>query len=706
VKHVWYKALPLTITGGVMAALCLVRLIGVTIPAVDMFETVEVLTYDARMRLIKPGRADVSEELALVHIERDDEENFLKMGTSWPWPRVYHGELVRELARQGARVVGFDIFFPHAMPDPPGFDEYVRANRLTVEGEAGGQSDGYFGAEMGRAGNVVLAVTASSAMGQAVELQFPERRLGRGCAAVGHDGMRGLAGRHGDVLRLVPAFVEVKEPQPRRVWHLGLVMAAMAMGIDLGGAEVDPGRITMWDRAGRAHRIPVDRQNRFYVDWSVRPDVEHLSVVEPYTRVWASAIARQREGGSMGDPFRNKTVLVASTAGAQNIADIGATPIGGGVPLGLSHLNVANMLLLDRFVTRSPLWLEMLLAMGMAAASAAAGWRLRLGWSAALVGLATSVYLGLAWWLYREHRYWLPVAMPLAGAVAMTYVCLASYRVLLDRAEHRRVDSMFGRLVSPNTFGLLLEKQMSALDGIRRNITVYFADLRGFTRFVEERHARALVQGREQGAGARALEGLVDRAAREALATVNQYLACIADTVKAHDGTLDKYIGDCVMSFWGAPIGNEKHALACVRAAIAVHRAVHVLNLDRERQNQERAAGGGAEGGEAGEPLAILEVGSAINTGLISVGLMGSASHISNYTVFGREVNLTSRLQQVVGPGRIVVTAATRQDLVRYAPELAQRLVTLEPVRLRDIAEPVAVYEVDWRTPSTVGSSL
>ena len=77
----------------------------------------------------------------------------------------------------------------------------------------------------------------------------------------------------------------------------------------------------------------------------------------------------------------------------------------------------------------------------------------------------------------------------------------------------------------------------------------------------------------------------IDESARETLETVNLYLATVADAVKKHGGTLDKYIGDCVMAFWGAPTPNEKHALACVRAAIDAQRAIHELNEKRSAQN-------------------------------------------------------------------------------------------------------------------------
>ena len=142
--------------------------------------------------------------------------------------------------------------------------------------------------------------------------------------------------------------------------------------------------------------------------------------------------------------------------------------------------------------------------------------------------------------------------------------------------------------------------------------------------------------------------------AKATLSTVNLYLGLVADTLIKHDGTWDKFIGDCVMAFWGAPTPNPKHALACVRAAIETQRAVYQLNQQRSAENKKRELENPAliSAGRPPEPmLPILLLGSGINTGMATVGLMGSAAEMQNYTVFGREVNLASRSGERFRPG-------------------------------------------------------
>jgi class 3 adenylate cyclase len=156
------------------------------------------------------------------------------------------------------------------------------------------------------------------------------------------------------------------------------------------------------------------------------------------------------------------------------------------------------------------------------------------------------------------------------------------------------------------------------------------------------------------------------------------------------------------MAFWGAPTPNASHALACVRAAIEAQRAVYQLNQLRSADNQKRELENLARisaGLPPRPPLAVLLLGSGINTGMATVGLMGSAAEMQNYTVFGREVNLASRLESASGRGRIFIGQATYQHLLRDDPALAATCVELPPRDLKGFRAAVKAYEVPWRPP-------
>ena len=255
--------------------------------------------------------------------------------------------------------------------------------------------------------------------------------------------------------------------------------------------------------------------------------------------------------------------------------------------------------------------------------------------------------------------------------------------------------SVFSKIVSPDVVNELLGAEKLSLGGARREVTVFFADVRGFTTFTDQLQEDVSEYVRTHNVDLETAEAFYEESARETLEIVNLYLAAVADAVKNHNGTLDKYIGDCVMAFWNAPVANEKHALAAVEAAIEAQRAIHELNVKRLAENTAREAENRVRSaaGQPPKPLHIaLQLGTGINTGTVTVGLMGSNQHILNYTVFGREVNLASRLEGVSGSGRIIISDTTYNRLLRHAPVLAGRCAELFPVRVNGIKNAVRIY--------------
>jgi adenylate cyclase len=251
----------------------------------------------------------------------------------------------------------------------------------------------------------------------------------------------------------------------------------------------------------------------------------------------------------------------------------------------------------------------------------------------------------------------------------------------------------------------LLKVEKLSLGGARREVTVLFADVRGFTEFTDTSQERAAAFIAENQLSGAAAEAYFYEQARETLSTVNLYLGLVADTIIRHDATRDKFIGDCVMAFWGAPTPNPRHALACVRAAIEAQKAVYELNRQRAAENKRREVENRARV-SAGLPprplLPILLLGSGINSGMATAGLMGSAAATRNYTVFGREVNVASRLESLSGRGRILISDATCERLRREDPALAATCIALPDANIKGIRLAVKVYEVPWRPPGSV----
>ena len=222
-------------------------------------------------------------------------------------------------------------------------------------------------------------------------------------------------------------------------------------------------------------------------------------------------------------------------------------------------------------------------------------------------------------------------------------------------------------------------------------MTVFFADIRGFTALTDQSSVRS-----REGDG-----GKIDTTSPESavLVTVNLYLSAVVEAIKRNGGVLDKYMGDCVMAFWGAPLDDPDHAASALRAAMEAQQAIHQLNrkraawnLEIERQNESNAN----KALSAQTALPILTLGTGINTGLMTAGFMGAESHLSNFTVFGREVNIASRLEGASGSGHIYITEETRQAAVARSAELANHVKLVGNLTLKGIGDPVLVHEVEW----------
>lgn len=490
----------------------------------------------------------------------------------------------------------------------------------------------------------------------------------------------------------------------QRVWHMGVVVAARELNLDLERTEVDleRGFIRFRGRDGTERLLPVDRAGYFPINWEITANDPRLTT-QPLEQLLELDQSRWNGKGTGGDGrWQNKLAIVGSAATGNDLTDRGATPIEEATLLVTKHFNVANSIITGRFIRRTSTPGEMLLLLVLGVVTAAMTWRLRALAASVGVALLVLVYCVAAVWLYVQQRYWLPLVMPVLGAVIVEHVMLVTYRVVFEERERRRVKSIFSKIVAPDVMEVLLDAETLSLGGARREVTVLFADVRGFTELTDQTQERVLEYVRERNLVGNEAEVCFDEVARETLNTVNRYLSAVADMVKKHGGTLDKYIGDCVMAFWGAPTASPRHALECVRAAIDAQRAIHALNRLRTEENQRIAVENRSreQAGLPPRPLhATLMLGTGINTGPVIVGLMGSEAHQFNYTVFGREVNLASRLEGVSGRGRIVISETTYEQLRRDDPSLAATCIELEPTKPKGFQRPVRNFEVPWQLP-------
>ena len=728
----------------------------------DLLQRLESMTYDARVRwAANSSSPSASNLLAAVFIDDADiatvNNGSLGYRFQFPWPRHLYGRALKELSDQGASMVGFDILFDQLDPGAKvelrgsnlmSSDEYF-ALRLREAGNVvlAAHTEGHLlPAELFRTnvlaiGNIYTQKDPDGVLRRAkayvdyrnwhpaiqervrsLNWDLPRARIelnriafprtdGEAADIVPLDSEGFLRFDEDGVLIVNPDGAEPNVPKTvvgakpysdTRVWHLGIILAAHQLKLDLVHAVIHPDRIILHGSNGLQRSIPVDANGFFYVDWSIKIDDPKQLTTESIVRLIRQSEFREEGQTNFDAKFRDKLVFIGSIGTGGNISDQGTTPLEKQSMLVSQYWNVANSVILGRFVSQSTNTTQGLIILLLGIASAVLTLRLRVLLASFCVLFLVAAYVGLGVALYVQSRFWLPLFLPVAGGLLLPHFSLITYRLVFEQREQRRIKAVFTKIVSPEVVNELLNADQISLGGARRHMTVFFADVRGFTEFTDVSQANAEEYVRRQQLSGKAAADYLGEQAREVLNTVNLYLSVLADTVKKHGGTLDKYIGDCVMAFWGAPLKNEKHALSCVRSAIESQQTIYALNQGRFQENKRREKDNitRATSGQPPLPLLpLLSVGTGINTGEMTVGLMGSNAHILNYTVFGREVNVASRLEGLSGRGHIYISEPTYLEINRNDPVLAGSCIKLPPVTIKGIRQPVAIYEVPWKLP-------
>jgi class 3 adenylate cyclase len=746
VKSKPFKLVPGLIALWVILFVCVLRLL-----RPEFFERLECISYDYRARLALKFSPRVATNLGFIYIDEDSVRavwnGSLGFRFGLYWPRQVYGRVVDELSQQGAKAIAFDVIFGELRPDQAPVQ--VGTNFL--------ESDEFFASQMRRASNVIIALTKevtpprllltnAMAVGDITTEKDPDgilrrvkifrvytnwhsafqqieadpeygvdlnnaiveprrlvlRRQGADDIKIplDEDGNFDLADIAGGPSRKAKPFTI------RRAWHMGVILAARELDLDLDQAQVDLAnkRVTFRSPSGLERIVPVDKNGYMYIDWCLPPNHPALTR-EPIQKLLLQDKMRL-EGHSEGlnNSWDGKLAVVGSSAQiGNNLTDRGATPLSKDTLLVSKHWNVANSIITGRFVRRSPLVVDLALIILLGLVAAVLTWEPRILTGTALVAGVALAYVVLAFALYFQTRIWIPILLPIGGAMLITYLCTVAWRVVFEQEARREIIARFGKITSKKILDLILVSENLSLGGSRLEVTVLFADVRGFTEFTDTSQERVETYIKQNNLSGAAAEAYIEEQARETLDTVNQYLGLVADTIIQYDAVLDKFIGDCVMAFWGAPTPYPRHAVACVRAAVAAQRAISDFNQKRALENKSREIENQARL-SAGLPprqmLPLLLLGSGINTGMVTAGFMGSASETRNYTVFGREVNLASRLESLSGRGRIFISETTYKHLLRDDPALGATCVLQPPQKVKGIAATINVYEVPWRSPT------
>jgi adenylate cyclase len=596
------------------------------------FEVLEEKTLDLRFTLrgkVAPGPETV---IAVI-----DEKSINKLGR-FPWPRSVWGRVVDRLTEEGARVIVFDVFFSEresVESDDLLQRAVMRSGRVILPvvfdfSETGYKDSGFTARKldfMTPSAYSVLKNTDEPFSPLKAKMVLPTLlRFSAFAKALAHINM--IPDMDGTIRWEVLAI----EYQGDYYAPIGLQAARLFRGLKSEDLALDyRGSVQLGDTT-----IPIDDFGRMLINYrgpnNTFPMYPVSDILDRTTRAGA---------------FKDKIVLIGATA--QGIYDLRVTPFSTNMAGIEKHASVVDTILRGDFIYRTeatviPLILLFAGILGI--------YLPRLGAKAG-AGLFLALFVGygcIVYYLFLSKGIWLNFTYP-SSALVFGYTSQTAYRFFTEERRARDIRKMFSSYVSKRIVDELIRDPSKArLGGERKEITVLFSDIRGFTSFSEKHQPE------------------------EVVSMLNEYLGAMTDIVFKYDGTLDKFIGDAIMALWGAPIGQPDHAERAVRCALAMGKRLGEL--------QKKWA---AEG----KP--VLDTGIGINTGEMVVGNMGAEGKKMDYTVIGDHVNLGARVESLTRQynNHIIITEFTYEK-VKDIVEVNK----LGSVTVKGKERPLVIYDL------------
>ena len=564
----------------------LIALATVFVIASEFFGIRVLLSLDNRVSdfLVRTQAHSLSPDpdIVIVDIDNDSLTAMADIAGSWPWPRSVHGELVAGIERQQPKAVVFDILFSEPDKYRPesdtSFNEVIRESRNIyfpmLRLEHEDDSQGIKLKSV--AEPLALQQTPEADPEASAALLLPQavERPSWRVGTINYNEDKDGIGRNYDLYKLAYG------------WRIPSLPARVAA--DLGYTLPDNQSITLGWRGGAFA-------------------YKHISYAALY-----GDFSRQKPQRD-SDEFKNKIVIIGATASGMH--DIRATPVASLYPgveiLATAIDNLKNRRYMQRARDEIPALLSLLLVLALLAVFRARFSPLRIG---AVLAPTSAIVLGAGYFAV-GYQYLLPVLSPLAFAWFF-YFAAALYSYLKERRAREQAVRMFSRFLDPHLVEQLVDQgqTVESLSGQMRDISVLFSDIRGFTALSETRPPQEIV------------------------ALLNHYFSRQVEVIFRHGGTLDKFIGDAIMAFWGAPLDDPDHARHAIDTALEMSEALEQFKSE----------------------LSIdFDIGIGIHSGPAVVGFIGSEQKL-DFTVIGDTVNLASRIEGLTkGVSRILVSSDT-----------------------------------------------
>jgi len=680
---------------------------------VPFLDLMELKTLD--LRFLSRGPVPPGPEVVLAVI---DEKSLEEQG-KWIWPRSKFAELVRILSESDAKVIAFDVGFLE--PDKNSTVEAVINFENVVEslGIRDDKLNAYLKQARQRADNDLIFAEAIRASKAKVVLGYFFQMTPEGLEHLDENIVKAQI-KNAKTSRY--SMIRYTSDQAQRVRLQEAFMPQSNIAIFAGSTRYS-GYFNMFpDQDGSVRWVPLVLrcQKHLYAPLSVQ-------ALRAYTRraptpVIADYGVQKLQIGKLTAPtnefgrlmvnyrgsaktfphisitdillhrvppetFKDKIVLVGATA--IGIYDMRVTPFSNVFPGLEIHANIIDNILHQDFIQR-PEWarffdLAAMVVLGLIVGLVVPHLRALPG-TAVTIGLLVT-YILLCQYLFSHLGAWLNIVYPVGVVLVLTYVCLTVYKYLTEERDKKFLKATFQNYLSPELIeDMHKSKTMPELGGEARSISAYFTDVEGFSTFSEKLTAHQLVE------------------------LLNEYLSAMTDILISEKGTLDKYEGDAILAFFGAPMELPDHGLRAVRVAVVMQNKL--LELREKWRNEKQSPDEPnrntknlppeewAPGDKWPKNVHQMKMRIGINTGEIVVGNMGSSMRM-NYTMMGDPVNIAARLE-AAGKQYGVYTLVSEYTLDLEFNHNGEKKRIMDMVEARMIdnitvvgkSEPVKVYEV------------
>ncbi len=701
--------------------------LGVTVAAIfilisqqlTLLNPVEEFSLDARFRLssLQVKATDITKGVLYTEPNTDAHPAIQIVGVDlptvdyyqgWPLPWSVYAQYLKAMEGSSVNSIMFDIFMVDEKKNNYGLLSLIDSLRYTildvVEKEIEEsvlvsydlmmQSNKYLHNVISQNDNVVLDYSFESGLADASSIDSPNKqarlevleeyeivnivpskydndlewvqypdppiaRIGRASKGLGFANIRK---EETGINRTIPLVIKWRN---RLFPSIDLIMAARYFGVDLQkdvevklgeyikiknipekqitiGIEETPHDVMTKPNKEREIVIPIDKEGFMVINFIGGPwSFPSYSLVD-------LAEAPPASFGPDNDAFKNMILMTAMYYATGAATDIHASPFGDMAGIE-HHANALNTILKQDFLVYAPEWVNVFifLVIGLAMGFIVPRYNIKmvlLGTAGFFFAFTAEVFLAFNTFNYIHNYFSVYMEM------VIVLIAVTGYKVLSEEENVKYIRSTFSKFVAKDVVNELLENpENMKLGGENKELTVFFSDIRGFTTISESLAPDELVQ------------------------VLNEYLSAMTDIVLGYRGTIDKYMGDAIMAFWGAPLPMKEHAYYSCLAALAQLKKLEEMQVVWKEQ---------------GKP--IIQIGIGLNTGIAVAGNMGS-SHRMDYTVMGDTINLGSRLEGTnkVYSTRIIISEST------YAHTKDKVIVReLDKIRVKGKHEPVTIYEL------------